>query len=530
MSKVDLPITEVDETALEELPAPQRPSLVISALSNWAPLCVNIVIAFLLTPYLINHLGTKNFGIWALGGAFLGYSGLLRLGVGAGIMRYMPFYIGRNDQKAASEIVSTSLAMFLLVGLVIVLTSALIAEPFARFYRAGPTLSTLVLILGLAAAVECPLRIFDAALKAQERWVAVNLVAITIAVTRALGLASCIYWGYGLVEMGYVILAVTVFSMTLLIIIFVKLCPTIHLRFSMVKLAHVRALVLFGLLTLVTTIAYGLCLEGHKLIIGRMISLEVVGIYAVAALLMNRVRSLLWAPIQVFWPRFALLDGQDNHKELGRLFRRGTLYGNIFASGIMLLVVVAGPSFIELWVPEKNFEAIYPVLIILSAGYLIDTSLAINGSLLGGTGRQATQAVFATVEGVLGFTLSILLGRRMGLTGVALGFTISVTLMRGLARTWYVCNLLQESVFRYYIGCLLRPWLILALLGILVHYTRVLERVDSWFSLIILVIAVGFLYAVCAFWIAMNHEEKQDVLRRIRDLFIRVPVLSDIIR
>ncbi|MHC4463858.1 MAG: lipopolysaccharide biosynthesis protein [Planctomycetota bacterium] len=528
MYKVDLPITEAKETALEELPAPQRSSLVISALSNWAPLAVNIVIAFLLTPYLIDHLGTKNFGIWALGGAFLGYSGLLRLGVGAGIMRYVPFYIGRNNQKAASEIISTALCMFLLVGLVILLTSALIAEPVARFYRAGPKLSALVLILGLAAAVECPLRIFDAALKAQERWVAVNLVAITSAVTRATGLAGCIYWGYGLVEMGYVILAVTVFSMTLLIIIFIKLCPTIHLRFSMVKFFHVRDLVLFGSLTLVTTIVYALCLDGHKLILGRMMSLEVVGIYAVAALLMNRVRGLLWAPIQVFWPRFALLDGQDNHRELSRLFRRGTLYGSIFASGIILLIVVGGPSFVELWVGE-GFEAIYPVLIILSAGYLIDTSLAMNGSLLGGTGRQATQAVFATAEGVLGFTLSILLGRRMGLTGVALGFTISVALVRGLVRTWYVCNLLQESIFRYYIGCLLRPWLILGLLAILFHYTRVLEHVHSWLSLVILVIAVGFLYAVCAFGIAMNHNEKQDVLRRVRDLFIRIRVLSDII-
>lgn len=517
---MNLSQTEGKKTELEELSAPPRPSLVISASSNWAPLVVNIIIGFLLTPYLISHLGMKNFGIWALVGSFVGYYGLLRLGIGAGIMRYVPFYVGRNDHKAASETISTGLSIFLLAGVVILLISALMADAIARFYRAGPELAALVVILGFAAAVECPLRIFDAGLRAHERWVSANFVAITTAVTRALGLAGCIYLGYGLVEMGYVTLIVAVFSLILVTIIFVKLCPAINLRFSMVKLAHVRDLVLFGLLTLVTTIAYALCLDGHKLIIGRMISLKVVGIYAVAALLMHRVRGLVWAPIQVFWPRFALLDGQGNHQEMIHLFRRGTLYSNILASGMMLLVVVAGPSFVELWIGQ-GFEAIYPVLIILSAGYLIDTSLAINGSFLGGTGRQAIQAVFATIEGVLGFTLSILLGRRMGLTGVALGFTISVALIRGLVRVWYVCHLLQESVFRYYAGCLLRPWLFVGLLAVLVHYARVLEHIHSWFSLIILVIAVGSLYTLCAYGVAMNHEERSNALYRIRKLYRR---------
>jgi O-antigen/teichoic acid export membrane protein len=252
------------QTDLEELKSPKsgqlsvrdRPSLFINAISTWGPLNVNLIIGFLLTPYLIAHLGKGNYGIWALVGSFLGYYGLLRLGVGAGLTRYLPFYIGRCDFKSASEIASTGLAIYSVVGVVIIGISIFAAETIARFYNAGPQLVSLVRIMGLAAAIECPMRILDGIVRARERWVVANCATVSTAIIRALGIASCVYFGYGLIEMGYVILAVTIFSMILFLIIFLKVCPLIQLRPRMVKFAHVQALVSFGLLSTIVTLAW----------------------------------------------------------------------------------------------------------------------------------------------------------------------------------------------------------------------------------------------------------------------------------
>ena len=57
MSRADLSEDEVKKIDVEKLSGQQRPSLVINAVSNWGPLAVNFVIGFLLTPYLIAHLG-----------------------------------------------------------------------------------------------------------------------------------------------------------------------------------------------------------------------------------------------------------------------------------------------------------------------------------------------------------------------------------------------------------------------------------------------------------------------------------------
>jgi O-antigen/teichoic acid export membrane protein len=478
---------------------------------------------------MISCLGKRDYGTWALVGSFVGYYGLLRLSVGSGIMRYIPFYAGRNDQKAASELISTGLAMFLGVGLVIFLLSMVIAEPITRFYEGGPKLATLVRLTGLAAAIECPMRIFDAGLRAQERWVSANSITIITSVTSALAIVGCLYLGYGLVVMGYVVLVVTIVSMVLVTVVFVKLCPMIHLRPSMVTFSRLRELVLFGLLTTIITLAYSLSLQSHRLIIGKLVSLEAVAIYAVATSLVERVRSIVWAPLQVSWPRFALLDGQNNHQEVNRLFLRTTRFTSILASGIILLVMVVGPPFIHLWVGE-GFEAAYQVLIILAIGCLIESSLYVSDSLMSATGHQRARALLASVEGILGITLSILLCYKMGLAGVAIGFTISVALIRGLVCPWYVCHLLKINVPRYYAECLLRPWVIMGFLAFLAYGTGISEHINDWFFLIISVIVISCLYTLCVFAAAMNRQERRTMLNIIRQLFTRMLVLINVRR
>jgi len=488
----------------------RRPSLKLNAVSNWGPLGVNFVIGFLLTPYLIAHLGKENYGIWVLVGSLLGYYGLLRLGVGAGIMRYVPFYIGGDDSRSTSEVVSTGMVIFILVGLVIFAVSMLAAEPIAHFYKAGPELASLVRILGIAAAFGCPMYILDACIRAHEHWIAANFVTIASAIARALGLAGCVYFGYGLVEMGYVMLVVTAFSMALICVVFVQSCPGIYLRPSLVKLSSARILLSFGILTTVIGLVYTLTLQGHSLIIGKVISMEAVTIYAVAVILIRNVRGVLIAPVRVFWPRFAYLDGRNHSAEIASLFLRGTRFTAILASGVMLMVFTFGPSFIRLWVGE-DFQAAYPVLLFLAAGYLIECSQAIMGPFLGGTGRQGVHAIFAAVEGIIGIGLSIFLTWQLGLVGTALGFVIAIVLIRGIICTWYVCRLLKISLLHFYTDNLMRPWLVLVILTLAVYKIGILEFVNNWLALISAIMIAGIVYLFCTYLFVMRPDERRNL-------------------
>lgn len=510
-------------------PASRNPSLLTNAISNWGPLGVNLVIGFLLIPYLINNLGKTQYGIWFLVNSFIGYYGLLRLGVGAGIMRYVPFYRGINNPKAASQTASTAMAVFLIASLTILLISLLLAEPIARFYKGGPQLALLIRILGITAAFECPFYIFDGCIRANEHWVPANSVSMAISVIRAIGLAACVYWRYGVVQMGYVTFAVTILSMIWIMLLFKRFCPTIHLRPSLVSLSTAKMLISFGLLTTIITIVYSLTLQGHHLIIGKLISLDAVTLYAIPTTLILNARGVLIAPARVFWTRFAYLDGKNHTDGIASLFLRGTKYTAIFGSAVMFVIFVAGPPFIQIWV-GKDFQAAHLVLMVLAAGYLIESSQAIIGPLLGGTGRQAAQATFAIIEGIMGLGLSLILTLKMGMVGTALGFLIGAILIRGIIFPFYTCRLLQIKLLQYYTGYIMRPWLILLVLTVIVYAMGLPAYIQNWATFIPFALTSTLLFAISAYLLAMNREEKKECLYFVRTLLARIPKLNTIIK
>src|SRR5215467_13756276 len=75
--------------------------------SNWAGYVVQVVIAFLLTPYILHFLGETRYGIWALVMGLTGYYGLLDLGISAGITQYLTRYIAMKDIDGLNRTAST---------------------------------------------------------------------------------------------------------------------------------------------------------------------------------------------------------------------------------------------------------------------------------------------------------------------------------------------------------------------------------------------------------------------------------------
>ncbi|MHC4412765.1 MAG: lipopolysaccharide biosynthesis protein, partial [Planctomycetota bacterium] len=368
-------------------------------------------------------------------------------------------------------------------------------------------------------AIECPMLILDGTIRAHEKWVHANIVTASASVLRAAGLVACVRLGYGLVQMGFVILTITIITLILMSIIFVRLCPAINLHPKRIRRAQLRSLLKFGMFTTIIAIVYTLRFQGHNLIIGKMISLEAVGIYGVAGLLIKNMRAVVVAPNRVFGPRFAYLDGGNKHKRVASLFLRGTKINAIFSSSLTLIVLVVGPAFMSIWVGD-TFKSVYPALMVLALGILVETSLTVTGPLLAATGHQRAQAIISLIEGCIGFGLSILLAWRLGLTGIAMGFLISVALMRGVVCPLYICRLHRMSVVRYYLDALSRPWLIMFMLVAAAHYIRIASYIQTWTSLAVVITILLTVYSACIYTVAISAETRKVIHLQISRLFL----------
>jgi O-antigen/teichoic acid export membrane protein len=474
-------------------------SLKLNALSNWFALGVNVAIGFFLTPAIFAHLGEKRFGMWMLVSSIVGYFGVLRLGVGTGVFRYVPLFRGKGDDDKVGAIVSTGVAFYTLAGFVIFMALFLCASPIANFFQGGQELANLIRVIGLAAALQCPSQIFDTAMRGHEGFVVANSIGVFCAILRAGALVGCVNL-LGLVARGIALR---------------NSCKEVHFGIRQIGLAELKMLVCFGAAVLVGTLGEILAYQCPKQIVGKVVSLEALSLFGVAALLITYYRQLIYALVKVLMPRFGYLSGQDADSEILRLFLHGSRYVAIVAGAIALLLWVVGPSFLRLWLKNDNINQAVPALIILAAGTLVVLSHRVSVALMFGFGKQKTIATFMVIEGIFIFGLSLALSYKYGITGVAVGIAVPLILIRGVFQTVYVCRLIEISFRRYYWQCIFKPWIITAILVGLCYWLGITNLVNNWPFLFLISGLIMVVYGAAAFIAVLESEERHQIKRQV---------------
>jgi len=496
----------------------KQSSLKISAISSWLPLIINFLVGIFLTPILIDKLGKTPYGIWALVGSLVGYYGLLRLGVGSAIMRYLPYYSSKKNIQKVNEVASSALVFYLFVAVAILFISNLVANSLAGFYQGGSEMAGLIKVMGIAAAFECSFLVFDSIVRARGLWVWANCIITVAAVLRACGLLYCVLQGYGLVSMGWVLVGVNLNSFILFSFMVLKFFPDIQLRLMSASISQFITLMTYGFSSLLIALSLTLTLQGHNLIIGKVLSLADVTIYAVVVILIRNSREAIVAPNRVIFPRFAFLDGEKNLHEIKALFLKASKINSLSGTWVYLCVIILGPSFITLWLGQ-GFEKAYPALVILGFGFLLDAILAAIPPFMGGIGEQKIMARYAVWEGLIGLGLSYLLTLFYGVIGTAVGFLCSIVFVRGFLCLRHVCKRLQMSYLTYCKNRLLFPLLVLTILYGVSYCGKVAQHILSWYGLVGSFVLLTILYSffVVLFVRSVKHGSINPFLLLVKD-------------
>src|SRR5215475_1017580 len=100
-----------------------------------ANLATQIVVAFFLTPFVIHCLGDRMYGFWSLVGTFIGYYGLLDLGLGGAVSVYLSRALGKGDQEECRSVFSAAMQLYVVLGVVVLAVSVVLAFLAPLFTR-----------------------------------------------------------------------------------------------------------------------------------------------------------------------------------------------------------------------------------------------------------------------------------------------------------------------------------------------------------------------------------------------------------
>ena len=82
-------------------------------LLSYGSIAIRNIAALLLIPFIINHLGVSDYGIYSLVSALAGYLIVLEFGLANTTIRFLSVYQANNEKDKASEFISSMVVIYL---------------------------------------------------------------------------------------------------------------------------------------------------------------------------------------------------------------------------------------------------------------------------------------------------------------------------------------------------------------------------------------------------------------------------------
>jgi O-antigen/teichoic acid export membrane protein len=433
--------------------------------------------ALLLMPLIVHHLGDRIYGFWSLAGAFIGYYGLLDLGLSSAVSQYLCIAIGRKDTAESRAVFNTALSIQSVLGCIALVATTAIAAATPWFCR-NPADAALfwkvIVILGVNAALSFPVRVYGGLLEAELRFDIQSGLEFLGLVLRT-GLIICaILAGGGLLALAWTSLLASLPIMVLQVWFARREAPWARIGESSLDWKRTKSFFSYSVYTFVATIADTLRFQVDALVISAFIGLAAVTHYRIASVFAKYYVEALMALVRLFQPILSRLHGASDRGGLEKVFffaTKVTLCASVF---ICCAVIAWGKSFIACWMGAKYEDAYWP-MVVLALAVFLDVCQSPSVGLLYATFEHRYYTYMNSAEGVINLVFSLALARPLGILGVALGTLIGAVVIRIVAQPIIVCRVsglsygtymkfLGGNLLRY--GCLMGGTIALSEWGI----------------------------------------------------------------
>ena len=101
--------------------------LKINLLASWGDHIVGVLIGLMLMPFVLNTIGDGQYGLWLFICSIAGYSGLMNLGFGETVSRYVAHHHAKGETDQINHVVNGIGAVYLGMSGLVLLIAGVIA-------------------------------------------------------------------------------------------------------------------------------------------------------------------------------------------------------------------------------------------------------------------------------------------------------------------------------------------------------------------------------------------------------------------
>lgn len=427
-----------------------------NVIANWGGFVVNIVVAFLMSPFIVHSLGDVWYGVWTILMSLAGSMGLVELGVVVTTGRMVNYHLGRNDHAQVSSVVNLSLVFFSLSGLILLVAIWFARDSFAASIEGTrseelPLIGYALVILVANVIIGLINSVFAVLLQARDRFDLKNLIDVTALLIRTAATIVVLNAGYGIQGLALVTFFSAIFSVTSMAAMarWKGHWPEFGLR--LISRESFHETLRFSGWAFVNQASVRIFLYVNSIIIGTVSGATHVTWFSIALMLVDYSYRLASQVASALTPELNRAAGAGDKALMRHATTNGLQLASIAGIPIMIGLIFFATPFIGLWMGEKYAAASGTVAAILAFGKF---SGVINGPLgiaIWSVGRIKFIAIvnlLMSVIDAIGAWL-ILTHTDYGLVGVASMTATSLIIINWIAMTVYATHLLDWPLREY---------------------------------------------------------------------------------
>ncbi|MGD8563258.1 MAG: oligosaccharide flippase family protein [Desulfarculaceae bacterium] len=424
-----------------------------NATVRWLSLFLSQLLALILTPLIISHLGKATYGTWLLLVALSFFFSFLDIGFSIGLIRAVSADLAKGDRSHALRVASTCLSLFFIIAVVVLMATAALVVWLPDIFNIAPATvpdaRLAMMALGVSIALGFPNRAFEGLLWAKERIDLVGAVEVGSALARFGLVVAVLLGGGGLLGLALAEASVSICSYIASYTLSRRYVPLGSRPGVAFDREVFKDLWIFGRKTLPGNIANYLIQRAPILILGSMAAPSAVAVFGVANRLITNEINLIYMGVGVTGPRFFAMAAQEQTQSMRELLVRSSLYAGLLGAYVALGFLFLGGPFINLWLGQA-FQKTVTMMHIMVLPVTFSLSICPCDVLLTSAGRHLYTGLVSICEALLICLLCWLLSVRLGGLGCALAVAIGLLSLKIWLVPTYTCRIVQMPLLQYW--------------------------------------------------------------------------------
>ena len=506
----------------------------IGAALNYVTILLTNVIGLIMTPFILNHLGKAEYGIYLTIGALVGTISLLDFGLNNTVVRFIAKYKAEKDRKGEENFLATTMLLYVIISLIAIVLGVVfygyMDDYFTKMTKDELKIAKIIFsIFIFNLAIGLPGAAFTGICYGYESFVFPKTLNIIRYILRSITVLTVLFLGGKAIQL---VIIDSIFNISIIIItaffVFKKL--KVKIKLHTLSKEFVKHIFSYSVWIFVFSLVGIFQWKVGHWILGRIASPEVLSVYGIGIVLGTYYGAFSSAISSVFLPRATKMAVANvSGEELTSMMIKIGRISFIILMYILIAFFLFGKQFVFLWVgSELGRDGAYTswlIALIIMIGLTIPLIQYFGTSILEAQGRISFKAKIYLLFLIIGTVIGAFFAKQYGGIGMICGSVSGMVVAQFFLNIYYY-RIVNINILRFFKEVFNKTFLLLLLVFGISYFLNYIPG-NNWFIFVIRACIYSLVFILIMYNLGMIESEKKIFRDPIVVLLKKIKIINE---